>query len=247
MDLLLYHLQKLGLTEKQARVYVSLIELGKGTAYEIAKRSHVKRPTVYIVLDELRLRGLVHKIPHPKKQLFIAKEPDELFALEEERVRNARKILPELLAKASSTAHKRVHTYFFEGQRGMKQALEYGRDSLRGKELLAYYAQAEKGPRSIPEFYYENARTLASQKTNVRSFHAAHESLKEFRDIEKNAGWVSLPVPLSELSSDVTVEIAPDFVRILLHKDSQAFIVENTRFAHMMKQVFEMLWSTKIP
>ena len=72
-------LKNLGLNDKEARAYAALLELGQTTAYAVAERSGLKRPTVYVVLDELRQKGLVLKIPHVKKQLWSAKSPHQIF------------------------------------------------------------------------------------------------------------------------------------------------------------------------
>ena len=69
MNHLISQLVKVGLNEKESRVYLALLELGSGTAYAVAKKAGIKRPTAYIVLDELRKRGLVLKIPKSKNTI----------------------------------------------------------------------------------------------------------------------------------------------------------------------------------
>ena len=63
-------LEAIGLTEKESVVYVALLSLGTGTAYRIAEECSVKKPTVYVILEDLRKKGLVLKVPHAKKALF---------------------------------------------------------------------------------------------------------------------------------------------------------------------------------
>lgn len=242
MKHILEHLENLGLSEKQARVYVALLELGRGTAYAVAKRAGVKRPTVYVLLDELRMKDLVLKIPHSKKQIFIAKNPEEFFAQAEERLQQARRILPNLLARAGSGGN-RVKTFFFEGSQGVKQALAYNLAALAGKELLCYYAKSEGG--SIPRIYVDYNAVLVKQKTRIRSFVPRHASLSPFRRFDRLPERKTITLSESEFSPNASVEIADGFVRILLHRDTQALIVENKDFADMMRQAFEMLWTEK--
>ena len=52
-------LENLGLSEKEAEIYLALLELGTGTVVEVAKKSGVKRPTAYLVLDELKKMGYI--------------------------------------------------------------------------------------------------------------------------------------------------------------------------------------------
>ena len=241
MNNIIEQLQLLGLTEKQARVYLALVELGRGTAYAIAKKANVKRPTVYVILDELRLKSLVLKIPHSKKQIFIAKNPQDFFKEQEEKLESAKQALPKLLARIPQG--DRVKTYFFEGREGIKQALYYGLEALTGKELVCYYAKSTGG--KIPEVYFDYSEKLCRQKTKIRALVPDHLSLVKFRHFEKSPMVTTIILPEAEFSPKVSVEIAESFVRILLHQDQQALIVENKNFAEMMKQVFEMVWKTK--
>jgi sugar-specific transcriptional regulator TrmB len=52
-------LQKLGMTEYAARIYVALLRLGSGTAREIAETTSVPRTRVYDAVETLRKDGFV--------------------------------------------------------------------------------------------------------------------------------------------------------------------------------------------
>ncbi len=245
MNTIITHLKELGLNEKQARIYLALVEIGKGTAYAIAKQAKVKRPTTYVILEELRLKGLVLKVPQNKNQVFIAKDPRELFAEQEEKLSYARRVLPELLARASKDSNTAT-TFLFEGPDGMKRALDYGLDQLEGKQLLCYHAKAPKGIHSVPKIYFDHYTNLQKRAVIVRGIESSHVGTSLFREMDKKFGIKTLSLPQSEFSSNISVEIAGTFIRVLLHKNSQALIIENKDFAEMMKQVFEIVWKKKV-
>ena len=46
-------LKNIGLNEKEARIYISLLQIGKTTAYQVSRHSGLKKPTVYVILEEL--------------------------------------------------------------------------------------------------------------------------------------------------------------------------------------------------
>ena len=50
---LLITLQNYGLSEKEARVYLTVLELGTSIASTIARRAEVNRVTVYGMFDEM--------------------------------------------------------------------------------------------------------------------------------------------------------------------------------------------------
>ena len=241
MEPVITQLKSLGLSDKEARCYAALVELGEASAYRVAQRAKLKRPIVYVVLDELRQKGLALKVPHAKKQLFLAKDPADFFAQYEETLRYAKRALPELLAAADKRGN-RARTLYFEGKEGIREALWHRLGELKGKELRVLYS---KGKKPISQMYFDYNQALYDQGSHLRGFMPDHHSLDEFVVLDKKYGWDIRKLPLSEYSPEASVEIAEGFVRILLHKDAQAVIVENKLFADMMRQTFEMLWKHK--
>jgi sugar-specific transcriptional regulator TrmB len=54
-------LTKLGLSEKEAKVYIAGLELGKATILELSKKAEVKRGTCYEIVMNLSNLGLFKK------------------------------------------------------------------------------------------------------------------------------------------------------------------------------------------
>ncbi|MFA5995609.1 MAG: helix-turn-helix domain-containing protein [Patescibacteria group bacterium] len=91
-------LQQLGLAPKEAQVYLACLQLGCASVLQIAKFAGLKRPTVYLILDNLEARGLVSKTKDIKKNLFKAEEPKRLVMDLRNRQELANHILPSLQA-----------------------------------------------------------------------------------------------------------------------------------------------------
>lgn len=73
-------LRKLGLSEKEALVYLTCLELGSTSVQNIARKVGLSRPTVYRILESLRKKDLVEKFSK-KSRAISAKSPDELLGL----------------------------------------------------------------------------------------------------------------------------------------------------------------------
>lgn len=233
-------LQNLGLNEKEAKIYVALLELGQTTAYAVAERCGLKRPTVYVVLDELRQKGLVLKIPHIKKQLWSAKSPDEFFEEAEERLRVARRTLPELLAMTSG-AHK-PKTLYYEGEKGVRDFLDYGLEKVAGKEFVGFYAHAEGIPKELLDLVNDYNFKLKRKNIGIRGIAPEHPTLAYYRERDKEYSRNMKIVPYDTYSANISVDIGPTFVRIFAPKDMQGVVIENQDIARTMKQIFEMVW-----
>lgn len=73
------HLQALGFTEYEARAYVTLLQQGALTGYQLAKASRIPRPNIYPVLDKLQQRGAATKVEVKGGVLYTATPPKELL------------------------------------------------------------------------------------------------------------------------------------------------------------------------
>lgn len=94
-----------GLSEKEAKVYLACLMVGPSPIQQIAERAGVKRPTTYVMVKSLIERGLVCTTEAGKRTHFYACSPKKIVdILEEEKKANDRKqkafkaALPELLA-----------------------------------------------------------------------------------------------------------------------------------------------------
>ncbi len=234
-------LNYMGLNNKQAKVYTSLLQTGEATAYAVAELSGLKRPTVYVVLDELRRKGLVLKIPHAKKQLFSAKSPEEFFTEAENRLNRARRMLPQLLALTKN--EDKPKTYLFEGLEGYKEALFMKVDEMAGKEIVGFYSRGSDNTGKVVGITEKYFKRLEHQNTKVRGLIPSHESIESYVGKYPNIDFKK--VPMSSYSSQDAVEIGDGYVKIY-SKDLQTVVIESKSIAETFRQIFEMTWSSTI-
>lgn len=74
-------LRKLGLKEKESKVYLTNLEFGITTPKQISEILKIPRATVYEILKSLKNKGLVEEIKIKGKKKFLAKSPGELLAI----------------------------------------------------------------------------------------------------------------------------------------------------------------------
>jgi len=242
MENLIQNLSNAGLTDKEARVYIALLQIGRASAYAISSRAGLKKPTTYVVLDELIKKGLVTKIPRVKKQQYLAKPPEEFFAMAEERLNQAKKALPQLLTMAESEKVK-VRTLFYEGLKGIEEALFYKAKEMSGKEIVGFYATAEDASKELMDIFNPWPKQMHEMGIRIRVITPEHKSTKEMLEVNKNFGHLIKTVPLSVYSSKSSLEASDTFVRIVLFKPLQAVVIESRELAESVKQIFNMVWN----
>lgn len=114
-----------GLSDKEAAVYLALLEMGRGTADQIAKRTKLNRSTTYVQIKVLMEMGMVSTFKLEKKTFFTAESPiyierllDRQAAAVEHQRSEAKQLLPDLMKIFASTG-ARPAVRLFEGKEGL--------------------------------------------------------------------------------------------------------------------------------
>lgn len=135
-------LEAIGLSEKEAKVYLATLELGDAPVHEISKKANVNRATTYVILEGLLQKAIVSKYEKEKKTHFIAENPISLRSVireKEELLRHKEHLLqtisPELQSIYNLLPHKPV-VRFFEGKEGLKAMQQ---DFLEGNKSKIVY------------------------------------------------------------------------------------------------------------
>lgn len=241
---LIQELKKLNLTEKEARVYLALLELGPATPYKIAKRSRLKRPTAYVIAEELVEKGLIIQMTGEKTRMYIARSPESYIEDVEQRVREAKKVLPELNALQRKQSDK-PNILYFEGVEGVKQAYEYKLKDFKGKEIVGFFARAnELDERLNTEVFIPWNENKVKNDITVRGFLVDDPKLAPYQKFFGTERGKILPkfLPESVYSADCSIESFDGGVRIVIMRSKQAIVIESYEVAKAVKQIFELLW-----
>ena len=147
-----------GLSPKEARVYLTLLEIGTSLVTDVAKKANIKRSTSYVILESLSKNGLVSITERKNIRLYTPAPPERIILNLEnhakkyvELVGSAKLILPELKSIYSGSGPK-PKIQFFEGTEGIKTAYE---DTLTSKETIRAYASIENMHSTLPDYFPE--------------------------------------------------------------------------------------------
>ena len=91
-------LQNTGLGEKESKIYLACLQLGQTTVSSIAKKAGVKRPTAYVVLQDLALRGVVSVKQTGKMIFYGPTHPKKLLTQINQRKQLLENSFPEIMA-----------------------------------------------------------------------------------------------------------------------------------------------------
>lgn len=234
-------LKTLGLSEKEAKIYLALLQLGPSTPYKMAKRSGLKRPTAYVIADELVKKGYAVKAPGDK-HTYIALPPEVIYEEREQKMLEAKKNLPELQALKGGVADKPTVLYF-EGEEGLRQILMYKIKELHNTEIVGFYADPDFASKEAYAASIEFNEYRIAHNIKVRGLLTEAETLKGFEKYLKNEAFTPKFIPKDVYSSNASFEFYQNFVKIIFFDTSIGVIIESPTVAKAMRQIFEMLWS----
>lgn len=233
-------LMHLGLSEKGAIVYLALLELGKSTAPMIAKKSGIKRPTVYVVLDELRMRGLATVLPKRKKTIFVANSPKILLETRRNENEEIARMMPEILAVYNSRESK-PKVSFFEGE---KEIIDlYQKEIFQEKEIM-FFGSIGSIPENIRRILDSYVPKMKRGEFFVREIQQNDSVSRAFRKKSKSPYYQVRTVP-AKFPFPTDNAIFGNKVAIFSYKDKEnpiAVMIESEDVVQTYRSLFEIVW-----
>lgn len=241
-------LMKLGLSEKESKVYLAALELGSATVQNIAKNAEVNRPTAYFILEKLIKLNLVSAVESGGKSLFSANSPKELSLIlkrQQDKLKQDSKeldsILPQLGALFSSAKTKPNIRYFtgYEGQIAMRDEASGDVD----KEIFSF-VDLDNLRSAFPKYkeIQESRRVENKHKSNV--IFTSSEG-KGANDDDNEMLRVSRYVPKDKFpfGGSVTVHPKASKLYISIYKDEfLGIVIESPDISKMFFQIWKLGW-----
>ena len=137
-------LAKSTLTEKEALVYVSILELKGAFPSRVAKYAGLRRPTTYDILTTLSVRGFVNEIKNSNKIFYQIEKPENVLKFTktklhqaEESVNQINEILPDIKNIYNISPNQPKITYY-SGEKGMFDILSDMTVNQKPYEMLNF-------------------------------------------------------------------------------------------------------------
>ncbi|MBI2482523.1 MAG: hypothetical protein HYV76_03125 [Candidatus Vogelbacteria bacterium] len=147
------YLQKIGLSDKEAALYVAGLQLGPATIQDLASESGLKRTTIYEIIKGLQEKKLVNQSQNNKKRIFIMEEPENVGLFLKQRESIFKQILPDLEALQNQKT-KKPAVRVYEGKLGLEKIYD---DMLKKPgEILALAAPKDLISKGMLEFLRED-------------------------------------------------------------------------------------------
>ena len=239
-------IEKLGLSEKEAKVYLAALELGPHPVQDIARKAGVNRATTYVMIEVLTQRGLMTSLERGKKRLFNAEPPDRLLSLIrvkerelQEQEREFSQALPELRAiLAASSERPRVR--FFEGPEGLR-AIREEILAADAKEMWTALDANEVARVLSPQEDAEFARRLREKGVQGCQLYVGARTADELQRAHPHWQFRNVPADRCPITGEITV-FGNKIFAFTVHGKLIGAVIESEELAKTLRSVFKLAW-----
>ena len=222
----------LGLTEKEAVIYLTAVESGPSTAQQLSKNSGINRSSTYAILESLVAKNLVGKSQNVAGiSMYEAFEPgillhkaSEMEQKQKEIHRNIDVLIPELNA-LSPTLALRPRLRFYEGERGIETAL-HDITTTKVDEVIRSFSV---NPNDFQHKKGQTVRIISPYRKG------------KFSNLSDTSLSVCL-IPSGKYDFSSEIRIYADKIVLISEQEKFAAIIEDRYFAEVMRETFDLAW-----
>jgi len=242
------YLQEIGLNEKEASVYLALLQYDNASVIDISSKTKINRSTTYTILESLAKKGLVSETTVGKKTRYQAESPERLETYVEQRMvmlteqaKKLKDIIPQIKSVQREGGEKPVVKYF-EGKDGLVSLHEefflgQNEDSVSyliySKDLVdEIFTQQERDK-------YKNMRLRKNIKSKV---------LYTYRngEIPSTVDGERVKIDADKYPILCDISISEDRVKIaILGKKLSGIFIKSREFAETFRSIFNVGFDEK--
>lgn len=235
-------LEDIGLTKREIRVYLALLELGSTTVGNIVKKTKIPNSKIYNILNRLEDRGLSSHIKIKNKKHYQASDPKAIVNIVREKERKIKDILPELVRRQSLGKEKQS-VEMFEGKRAifnfLRRLIENGKE---GDSYFAFTHGEEHKDKTINTFYKDFMKDRSKKGLNVKLL--ANENVREiFEDVYTKKAFEKTNIRFTDFTFPHGLTIFKNSIIMVKWKEKPTLIsIQSEQMAKDFREFFLQLW-----
>jgi len=224
-------LRRIGLSEADVKIYLSLLKKGKANVTELAEDSGVHRTNIYSILDKLREMGLAADFKEDNKSKFKVTDPENLLNYLKESQEAIQDLIPDL-KNIQETIKEKIDVEVFRGIKGMKSSFK---DIIRERKEVVGWGMTGQLRKYLPVFALQWLRDIKKYKIKNKYIYVKGTEIKQ-----KEFEIKTLP---KEFITPVATQIYGDKILISIWEpDLIAVLIKSREVADNYRKYFTLLW-----
>lgn len=239
-------LKEFGFGDKEAKIYLILLELKEALPSTISRKTGLKRPTTYLILENLQKHGLVSNVKKGNLLYFRATDPSFFLEKEEKHIESLKdhlttlkSSLPEIMAMHREYANT-PQMSVYRGTDGLIQIME---DTLTTKTELLCWCDVELAVNSLKDYYPTYIQKKIAKKIWLRGIFCDNENGRNFKKIGKKELRKVHLIPKVKYPLENEINIYDDKLAIISHKEQIGFIIQNIDIANTQRAIFNLAFT----
>jgi HTH-type transcriptional regulator, sugar sensing transcriptional regulator len=231
----------IGFSDKEARVYLACLHSSGEAITKIAQEAGVKRPTTYLILEQLRQKGFINLATKLGRERYYAVNPNAVLKEVSARQAALQAVLPDLL-KLHHSHELSPHSEIFVGASGMAEILK---DTLKAKSGLCGWCLYRMEEDELDyQFLPEYVRARIKNKIMLRSIMPFQRRLKKelialkAEDPKSYRDVCFVPEEDYPLTNELL--IYNDKIAVLCFEHSAGLVIQNEYLSATTKMAFEI-------
>lgn len=234
-------LKELGLEEKEATIYLAVLQSGRASLSDIAKDTHIRRTTIYQHVNTLLKRGFLSKSLKGKRILYAPESPQKILDSFERGKASFVEHMPHLGALYENARH-RPNVRLYEGIDGITKILDEIGSSLL--PIDAFFSP-EKFFREVPKKDSDRFLLAIEKNENVLRDLVEHDAVAEtfIQNVKKNENsFHKVKLLPKDFPIAVDVLMTGKTVAMISFDNLVGLIVENAEIATFHKSIHSFFW-----
>jgi sugar-specific transcriptional regulator TrmB len=235
-------LTEIGLSENEAVVYFTGLNLGSTTVAQLAKAAEIKRTTVYTIIESLKQKGLFFIEMRGFKQWFTAAPPEKL----KEIVDTRKNLLANLMPELNSLYHYGENESVMRCYEGKKGVLTSYKNLLKELKPGDYYLVISD-PKKWEELDKKEMPKLSRQRAKLRlETRLLLQPSDRAEFYKRNSILLNQKVNFLPKNTNLTTNLIITPKKVLIHQLIPPIVtieIENQSVIQMHKEMFEVMWN----
>jgi sugar-specific transcriptional regulator TrmB len=239
-NILLKKIVNLGLTKKEAQVYLATLENGQSPASHIAQQARINRVTTYGILEKLFQKGFVEQHEKNGTRHFQAIDPAVLNENLQQKAEEFAASLPLLKSIMGHPEH-RPTVRFFEGIDGIKRAYK---ETLKSRTEICNYANSRNIRNHWPDYDESYVKKRKVAGVFLRGIFPKDKQGKQVQKTDKDYHRETKLLPADYFNVENEIKIFDGKMLITsFEPHTFAIIIESSAVYETQKQIFEIVWN----
>ncbi|MEI7818511.1 MAG: helix-turn-helix domain-containing protein [bacterium] len=237
-------LEAVGLTEKQAKVYVAALFLGPAPVQRIAEQAEVNRATTYVIIDELAAMGLVSTTSEGKKSVYVAEPPEAIeryLGSIEKEIADRKIALQSSLKELKEASRVEIDdaplVRFYKGPEASQAVSDYMRRKAGRSEMILGLSDIDEIRKISPDVLQKSPNARKKKDLSSRALYSGSVELPR---ADKLSAREAKRLPFKAKGD---LQLYKDRATILTFGDQPTgIVIESREIVAILRQLYSLAW-----